>query len=177
MRGWIVAFLVFASERSGGAANAEAALIAALANLAAVAASLAGNELCELYGRRRVTRMAMLASFAVALLVGLSPGLPFAFIVVLFFVYSGLVMGDSGSLTAGATHAAEPGYRGLTIAVHSLFGFTAGFLGPLAVGLALDAAGGQASSSAWFLGFATIGLGSLTGAAAMTFIGRRLASA
>jgi len=177
MRGWIVAFLVFASEKSGGAANAEAALIAALANLAAVAASLAGNELCELYGRRRVTRMAMLASFAVALLVGLSPGLPFALVVVLFFVYSGLVMGDSGSLTAGATHAAEPGYRGLTLAVHSLFGFTAGFLGPLAVGLVLDVAGGQASSSAWFFGFATIGLGSLAGAAAMTFIGRRLASA
>lgn len=175
LRGWIVAFLVFASEKSGGAANAEAALVAALANLAAVAASLGGNELCERYGRRRIVRLAMLSSFITALLMGLSPGLPFSVVVVLFFVYSGLVMGDSGSLTAGATQASEPGYRGLTLAVHSLFGFTAGFLGPLAVGLILDAAGGQTSQAAWFLGFATIGVGSLAGAAAMTFIGRKMA--
>ena len=174
LRGWIVAFLVFASEKSGGAANAEAAVIAALANLAAVAASLGGNELCERYGRRRVVRLAMLSSFVAALLMGLSPGLPFPVVVVLFFVYSGLIMGDSGSLTAGAAQSAEPGYRGLTLAVHSLFGFTAGFLGPLAVGLMLDAAGGQTSQTAWFLGFATIGVGSLAGAAAMTFIGRRM---
>jgi hypothetical protein len=39
----------------------------------------------------------------------------------------------------------------------------------------LDAAGGQASQTAWFFGFATIGVGSLAGAAAMTFIGRRMA--
>jgi MFS family permease len=175
LRGWIVAFLVFASEKSGGAANAEAAIIAALANLAAVAASLGGNELCERYGRRRVVRLAMLSSFVGALLMGLSPALPFSVVVILFFVYSGLIMGDSGSLTAGATQASEPGYRGLTLAVHSLFGFTAGFLGPLAVGLVLDAAGGQASQTAWFFGFATIGVGSLAGAAAMTFIGRRMA--
>ena len=174
LRGWIVAFLVFASEKSGGAANAEAAIIAALANLAAVAASLGGNELCERFGRRRVVRLAMLSSFVAALVMGLSPGLPFSVVVVLFFVYSGLIMGDSGSLTAGATQAAEPGYRGLTLAVHSLFGFTAGFLGPLAVGLTLDAAGGQTSQTAWFFGFATIGVGSLAGAAAMTFIGRRM---
>ncbi len=174
LRGWIVAFLVFASEKSGGAANAEAAVIAALANLAAVAASLGGNELCERFGRRRVVRLAMLSSFVAALLMGLSPGLPLSVVVVLFFVYSGLIMGDSGSLTAGATQAAEPGYRGLTLAVHSLFGFTAGFLGPLAVGLVLDAAGGQASQTAWFLGFVTIGVGSLAGAAAMTFIGKSM---
>lgn len=175
LRGWIVAFLVFASEKSGGAANAEAALVAALANLAAVAASLGGNELCERYGRRRIVRLAMLSSFIAALLMGLSPGLPFSVVVFLFFVYSGLVMGDSGSLTAGATQASEPGYRGLTLAVHSLFGFTAGFLGPLAVGLILDAAGGQTSQAAWFLGFATVGVGSLAGAAAMTFVGRKIA--
>ncbi|MBO21172.1 MAG: MFS transporter [Rhodospirillaceae bacterium] len=177
LRGWIVAFLVFAGEKSGGAANAEAALIAAVANLAAVAASLIGNELCELYGRRRITRIAMLASFAVALLIGISPGLPFPVVVILFFVYSGLVMGDSGSLTAGATQSAAPGYRGLTLAVHSLFGFAAGFLGPLAVGLILDAAGGQASSTAWFLGFTTIGLGSLAGAVGMSIVGRQLRNA
>lgn len=174
VRGWIVAFLVFASEKSGGAANAEAALIAAVANLAAVAASLAGNELCELFGRRRVTRIAMISSFVAAVLMGLSPGFPFWLVIVLFFVYSGLIMGDSGSLTAGATQAAEPGYRGLTLAVHSLFGFTAGFLGPLSVGVTLDAAGGQASSTAWLMGFITIGAGSLAGAMAMTWVGRRL---
>ncbi|MBN42770.1 MAG: MFS transporter [Alphaproteobacteria bacterium] len=174
LRGWIVAFLVFAGEKANGTANAEAAVIAAIANLAAVAASIIGNELSEVYGRWRITRLAMLASFVTALLMGLSPGLPFFVVVILFFIYSGFVMGDSGSLTAGATQAAAPGYRGMTLAVHSLFGFSAGFMGPLAVGLVLDASGGQTSATAWLLGFATIGIGSLAGATAMTFFGRRM---
>ncbi|MBS28773.1 MAG: MFS transporter [Alphaproteobacteria bacterium] len=177
LRGWIVAFLVFASEKDAGTATAEASLIAALANLAAVGASLLGNELCERHGRRRVVRIAMVTSFVAALGMGLSPGLPFSVVVVLFFVYSGLIMGDSGSLTAGATQSADPGYRGVTLALHSLFGFTAGFLGPLTVGLVLDAAGDQTSDSAWLLAFATIGAGSLAGAVAMTVIGRRLGRA
>jgi MFS family permease len=175
LRGWIVAFLVFASERSAGTATADAALVAAAANLAAVGASLVGNELCERYGRRRVVTFAMLSSFAAALVMGLTPGLPFAVVVVVFFVYSGLVMGDSGSLTAGAVQQAAAGYRGLTLAVHSLFGFSAALLGPLAVGFVLDSSGGQASGLAWFLAFATIGAGSFAGAVCVNRVaGRRI---
>ena len=43
--------------------------------------------------------------------------------------------GRSASITAGAVQAAPRGYRGTTLAVHSTFGFGAGFLGPLVVGI------------------------------------------
>lgn len=173
VRGWIVAFLVFVSEKDQGTATAEAALIAALANLLAVAASLAGNELCERFGRRRVVSLAMVASFVAAVAMGLSPGFPFPVIVALFVIYSGLVMVDSGSLTAGAVQAAASGYRGMTLAVHALIGFSAALLAPLAVGLALDASGGQQSNTAWFVAFVVTGAGSLAGALALNAAARR----
>ena len=55
---------------------------------------------------------------------------------------------DSGSLTAGVISVSPPEAQGATIAVHSTLGFAAGFIGPLAVGVALDHAGGQAAAVA-----------------------------
>ncbi len=135
-------------------------------------ASLLGNELCERYGRRRVVTLAMIASFIAALAMGLSPGLPFPVIVALFVIYSGLVMVDSGSLTAGAVQVAATGYRGTTLAVHALIGFSAALLAPLAVGLALDHSGGQASNTAWFVAFAVTGAGSIAGAVCLNAVAR-----
>jgi MFS family permease len=172
VRGWIVAFLVYVSEKDRGTATEDAALIAAVANLLAVGASLLGNELCERYGRRRVVTLAMIASFIAALAMGLSPGLPFPVIVALFVIYSGLVMVDSGSLTAGAVQVAATGYRGTTLAVHALIGFSAALLAPLAVGLALDHSGGQASNTAWFVAFAVTGAGSIAGAVCLNAVAR-----
>ena len=55
----------------------------------------------------------------------------------------------------GAAGTAEPSKRGATLAVHSMLGYAGGFVGPLAVGWTLDAAGG-ASPLAWGLAFALI---------------------
>ena len=54
-----------------------------------------------------------------------------------------------------------------------MLGFGGGFLGPLAVGLVLDLAGGQASTLAWGLAFVTMGLGSAAGAIALLWVSRR----
>src|SRR3546814_10808299 len=83
-----------------------------LPNLLAVVASIAGNELCERYGRRKVNLSVMAASFIAAVATAASTALPFTVVIVTIAVYSAVVMGDSGSLTAGAAGAAMPGYRG-----------------------------------------------------------------
>lgn len=174
LRGWVVAFLVYAGERSSGSGVVEASLIAGAANLLAVVASITGNELCERYGRRRVILWVMAVSFVTAIATAASAMLSFGMVIAMVAIYGAVVMGDSGSLTAGAAGAALPGYRGMTLAIHSLFGFSGGFLGPLAVGLALDAAGGQASRAGWIAAFAVIGAGSLAGAVALWLLARRI---
>ena len=103
---------------------------------------------------------------------GLSATVSFAVAALFLIIYSGFVMGDSASLTAGAAAAAAPGYRGATLAVHSILGFSGALLGPLIVGLTLDLAGGQQSTLAWFAAFAAMGFGSIAGAAALWRLGR-----
>jgi hypothetical protein len=64
---------------------------------------------------------------------------------------------------------AEPGRRGATLAAHAFFGFTGGALGPPAVGLVLDLAGGDG----WGIGFAAMGAGSAIALAAVALTMRR----
>lgn len=172
LRGWIVAFLVFGGASVSGAGILTATIIAGLANVVAVPASIFGNEFAERFGRRRMILTVMLLTVGVALLTGLSPGLPLWAMALLVILYNGFIMGDSASLTAGSAAAALPGYRGATLAVHAVIGFGGAFLGPLAVGLSLDLAGGQASPAAWFAVFAVMGFGSAAGALGLWYFGR-----
>jgi len=54
---------------------------------------------------------------------------------------------DSSSLTAGSAGSADPARRGATLAVHSMLGYSGGFLGPLIIGWILDLAAG--TQHAW----------------------------
>lgn len=172
LRGWIVAFLVAAGASRAGESGLGAATIAGAINLVVVLASLGGNELAVRYGRRRVIARVMVLSFLAACLAGATVSAPLAIAVAAVTIHSCFVMGDSGALTAGAIGAADAGYRGTTVALHAIVGFTAGWLGPVAVGLALDAAGGQSDPAAWFAAFAVMGAGSLAGGIALVRMGR-----
>jgi hypothetical protein len=55
------------------------------------------------------------------------------------------------------------------LALFGLVGFTAGFVGPLAVGLVIDLSGGREEPIAWFWAFAAMAFGSVVSAAAMMF--------
>jgi hypothetical protein len=96
----------------------------------------------------------------VAAITGFSAGQPIYLVAGLCLLYHMIIMGDSAALTGGAVAAAVPGQRGATLAVHSILGFGGGFLGPLAVGLVLDLAGGETSRVAWGLAFLVMGAGS-----------------
>jgi hypothetical protein len=69
--------------------------------------------------------------------------------------YSLLTIGDSAALTAGTVAAAPAGARGATLALHAGVGTAGAFIGPLAVGIALDATG------SWLAAFAVMAAGSV----------------
>ncbi|WP_237051319.1 MFS transporter [Magnetospirillum sp. ME-1] len=164
-RSWMVAFLAWVLAAQPGAGGPSPATAATIGSLLAMASSLIGADLAIRFDRRRVCAAAMLSSAALAAVIGFTGGLPYGIVVALILLYNVLIQIDSAALTTGAVMAAEPDRRGATIAIHSLLGFGAGFVGPLAFGMVLDMAGGGNSSLAWGLAFASmavvVGLGPL----------------
>ncbi|MCX7176857.1 MAG: MFS transporter [Proteobacteria bacterium] len=164
LRAWIVALLAFgfAAGSVGAAAVPLApASAAALVNLIGIPASILGNELAGRIGRRRLILGAMLLSGVLAWLAGLAILWPWHTLLAVLLLYNVAVMADSAALTAGLIAAADPLRRGAAMAVYSMFGFGAGFLGPLLFGTVLDAGGGHLSANAWLFACGSLGLGSL----------------
>ncbi|CAN0384002.1 unnamed protein product [Discosporangium mesarthrocarpum] len=180
LRGWLVAFLVYAGIGGPDGAG-EAAAVAAAASLVGVPSTIFGNELAQRFGRRRVILSVMSVATLVSCVVGFAASLPAGLLIALVFVYSVAIMGDSGSLTAGTAAAAQTGYGGATLALHSILGFGGAFFGPLAVGLVLDtvngSGGGAASDLGWGLAFIAMGLGSAMGAVGLVWAHRRQGNA
>jgi len=155
-RSWMVAFLAWVLAAQPGAGGLSPTAAATLASLLAMASSLVGADLAIRFDRRRVCAAAMLSSAALGAVLGFLGGLPYGWVVGLMLLYNVLIQIDSAALTTGAVMAAEPERRGATIAIHSLLGFGAGFVGPLAFGMVLDLAGGGTSSQAWGLAFVSM---------------------
>jgi MFS family permease len=177
MRSWIVAFLAFSATLQPGAGGAwNITLIASLIVLLGWPSSVLGNELATRFGRPRVVAAIMGLSALVASTIGFSAGLPFPLVIALCVVFGITVTGESGSVTAGAVAEAARGQRGATMAVHSTIGFIGAFVGPLAVGVVLDLAGGGTSSLAWGLAFVTMGAGVALGPLALLLLRRPVGS-
>lgn len=163
LRAWVVTFLTFAG--AGGGALLAPATVASAMGLVGVWASVGGNELAIRLGRRRFILGTLLASAAMAPLVGLGAALPYPATAALVLVYAALIWADSSSLTAGSAGSAEPSRRGATLAVHSTLGYAGGFLGPLALGVTLDLLGGP-GVLAWGVAFGHVTLALAAGALA-----------
>ncbi len=167
LRQWAVTFLTFTAVKEGGVSGIFApAAIAAAMGLIGVVTSVAGNETAIRFGRRRFIVAIMFAGLAVALVIGFTAGLAYWVAAAMVCLYAMLIWADSSSLTAGAVGTARPGERGATMAVHSTLGYAGGFMGPLAVGFILDAAGGE-SVLGWGLAFAHLALITAVGPIAM----------
>ena len=167
-RSWLVAFCFFAQGAQGAQAQGSANLwlwspvaIAAIANLFGAPASIIGNEFALRFGRGRLIASAMIASGLLTGLLGFASALPWYAIAGLAMLHMTLVMGDSSALTAGMVMHSPSQARGATMAIHSMFGFGAGFVSPLVFGAVLDLAGGNASASAWGAAFLTLGAGAV----------------
>ena len=173
LRTWMVAFWGFVAARSDAPLGAIA--VSTVVTLLAMPASLLGNELALKIGRHRAVSIVMFASALVALAIGLSAGLSPWLSLGLLLVYAFTVPGDSGALTAGMTAAADPRFRGASMAVHSTLGFGFTALGGWAVGVALDSAGGVSQPHGWALGFGIMGVGAALGPVCLWWARRRTA--
>jgi len=176
-RSWLVAFCVFAQglQVAGGQGGAWAwspITIAAAANLCGPPASIVGNELALRLGRGRLIAVTMIASGLLTGAIGFSSSLPWIAVTAMAMLHMALVMGDSSALTAGMVMHAPAGARGATMAVHSMLGFGAGFISPLAFGAVLDLSGGNTSAAAWGAAFMALGAAAVVAPWLLGFVPR-----
>lgn len=158
-RSWIVAFLVFSqSQQLAGTwgVGFSAATIAALLNLVSMPSSVLTNELAGRLGRQRTIIGVMLASAAVGTAFGFSGTLAFWLVLSLALAHAITITADSATITAGVIKAADPRYKGTTMAMHSVIGFVGAFLGPIVFGAVLDLAGGERTPAAWGFAFGSM---------------------
>jgi len=161
LRGWLNAYLIYADRVRGGSGDvSNASWLSTLTVLVGTVSSIYGAEVAARTDRRRIIGRVMILSVLASIAAGFSSGLPVWIVAALCGLYSMLIMADSAALTGGAVVSSVPGQRGATLAVHSVLGFSGGVVGPLAVGLVLDLAGGANSYIAWGLAFLTMGAGS-----------------
>ncbi|MBR1215234.1 MFS transporter [Bradyrhizobium sp. JYMT SZCCT0180] len=174
IRTWLVAFWTFVAARSSDGSILTPVVVSVLFSVLAMPASILGNECAIRFGRHRAITAVMFSSAVVALLIAAFADKSPWLLLPLILAYAITVPADSGALTSGMTMAADPKYRGATMAVHSTVGFSLSALGAWALGVALDAAGGPSSASAWTAAFAVLAVGILLGPLAL-FWSRRTA--
>ena len=167
IRTWIVAFWTFVAARNAGASILTPIVVSVVFSLLAMPASILGNEFALRFGRHRAITIVMFASAAVALLIGVFADSSPWLLLPLMLLYALTVPADSGALTSGMSMAADPQYRGATMAMHSTVGFSLSALGAWAIGVALDATGGPQNSTAWMAAFSVLAAGILLGPLAL----------
>jgi MFS family permease len=99
----------------------------------------------------------MLGSVVVAASIGFIGTLSYSVAVGLLLLYGFIVWLDSSALTAGSAGTADPARRGATLAVHSMLGYSGGFVGPLMIGVILDLGGGMSRGS-WSAAFLAVAI-------------------
>jgi MFS family permease len=167
MRTWLVAFWGFVAANAGGAAPVDAITVSVLVSVLSLPASLLGNEAALRFGRHRAIAIVMFCSAVVAMAIGFTAALSPWLSLLLLLCYTFTVPADSGALTSGVTAAADPRFRGATLALHSMVGFGLSALGGWAVGVAIDAAGGPQSRPGWTAAFLVMAAGILFGPLAL----------
>jgi predicted MFS family arabinose efflux permease len=167
IRTWLVAFWTFVVMKNGPSSVFTPVVVSVVFSVLAMPASILGNELALKFGRHRAITVVMLSSATVALLIGFSADKSPWLLLPLLVVYAVTVPADSGALTSGMTMAADPNYRGATMAMHSTVGFSLSALGAWGVGVALDVAGGPSNATAWMAAFLVLAAGILLGPVAL----------
>jgi MFS family permease len=107
-----------------------------------------------------------------SLLTGWSATAPAVLAAALVVLWNAAIYFDSSALTAGTVQAADKELRGATMGLHSICGYTGGFIGPLGAGLVLDWAG---NADGWGLAFGHLALITLTGLFVLRRLGARSA--
>ena len=168
IRVWFVPFLAFSAALNGSSATSwPPSVLAGISAIVAVPVSIAIAEVALRLGRGRVVRIVALSSVCACLALGSLAAGPYGLVLGLLLLHGATSYGDAGAINAGVVAAATPETRAAALALFGLMGFSSGFLGSLAVGLALKFTGGVTEASAWFWGFGVMALGSVLAAISM----------
>jgi predicted MFS family arabinose efflux permease len=168
IRTWIVGFWAFVVARNKMDSELlSPVVVSVIFTLLAMPASILGNEAALRFGRHRALTVVMLSSAVVALIIGVSAASSPFLLLPVVLVYAVTVTADSGALTAGMSAAATPGFRGVTLALHSTIGFGLSAAGSWGTGIALDAAGGAGTPSGWLAAFCVLAVGVALGPLAL----------
>jgi len=167
VRTWLVEFWTYVIGHQGAPPWMSPVLVSFVFAIVSMPASILGNEAALRFGRHRAITAVMLASAAVAVLIGLNAGAPAWVVAILLLVYGLTVPADSGALTAGMSSAATREHRGATLALHSAVGFGCSAVGAWGTGVALDLAGGPQNAAGWMLAFIVLAAGVLMGPLAL----------
>ena len=166
IRTWIVAFWTFVAVRNGDPVLAPVT-VSVVVTLLSLPSSILGNEAALRFGRHRAISCVMIASGSLALAIGFLAGASPGILLALILVYAVAIPADSGALTSGMSMSAASANLGATMALHSTVGFGLSAAGSWAAGIALDAAGGPASTSGWLAAFSVLAAGALLGPLAL----------
>ena len=167
VRAWFVAYLawIFALPHNDLPVPRPAG-ISGLASLGGFAASLVVAELALRRGPRAIV-MACAGSVLVLLALAATAGGSSRIVLPLLVVAQIASLADAAALASGAVASSDPARRGAALALFAFIGYLAAFIGPVAVGIALDLFGGTASAGGWSAAFLTMAFGSTAAALAM----------
>ena len=159
VRTWLVGFWTYVIAHQGAPSWMSPVVVSFVFAIVSMPASILGNEAALKFGRHRAITAVMIASAAVAVLIGLNVSAPAWVVASLLLAYGLTVPADSGALTAGMSAAATREHRGATLALHSTVGFGLSAAGAWGTGVALDFAGGPQNAAGWMLAFIVLAAG------------------
>ena len=170
IRVWFVPFLAFnLAANEGSGLGLDPTIAVGLSVFVAVPLNLVIAELGVRWGRKPVIFAVSLASIVVCGIIGWQASGLYILVLALLLVHGITSYGDVGAIAGGVVVATTGETRAAALALFGVIGFTFGFLGPLAVGLAIDLAGGRDVPLAWFWAFMVMALGSVVSASAMAW--------
>lgn len=171
---WLVSFFLYLQSRlPAGETGLSATVWATAVALVGVPAAMALGEFAVRFDRRSLMIGTAAVSAALAVAIGLTADMAYEIPLTLCILFGMVSYGRNSATTAGTISVADPARRGATLAVHAFVGFSGGILGPLAVGLALDAAGGTALGTAWIAALAVMAIGPVVSILSLIFLSRR----
>jgi MFS family permease len=167
VRAWFVAYLAWTLSLPHNHLHVpDPAVISGLSSLVGFPIAIVVAEFALRWGLRAIV-ITCIVSVAVLLALAATTGGSSTLILPLLVMAQIASLADASALASGAVATADPARRGTALALFAFTGYTAAFIGPVAVGIALDAFGGAGNPTGWTAAFATMALGSTAAAWAM----------
>jgi len=164
VRAWFVAYLTWTLSLPHNQLHVpDPAVISGLASLVGFPLAIVVAEFALRWWLRAIV-ITCIVSVAVLLALAATTGGSSIVILPLLVMAQIASLADASALASGAVATADPARRGAALALFAFTGYTAAFIGPVTVGIALDAFGGAGNPTGWTAAFATMALGSTAAA-------------